>query len=56
MAKTFLTFEEAEEHAFNCWLNLKCPSGDVEDVQMQWEASNEYSDLLDEYNDSLGNS
>lgn len=43
------TFKEAEQLAFECWLEKKRPSGDVSDVQKKWEESQEYSDLLDEY-------
>lgn len=48
-----LTFEEAEAFAFDCWIEKESPSGDVTEVQRKWEESREYSDLLDEYNDSL---
>jgi hypothetical protein len=34
-----------EQAAFEEWLYRVCPSGDVEDVQRQWEASSDYADL-----------
>jgi len=32
-----------EQAAFETWLSEKCPSGDVMDVQRQWEASSAYA-------------
>lgn len=34
-----------EQAAFEEWFERTCPSGDVESVQRQWEASSEYEDL-----------
>ncbi|CAB3717108.1 hypothetical protein CEY09_31615 [Achromobacter marplatensis] len=37
--------EKDEQAAFERWLDRTCPSGDVEAVQRQWEASSDYADL-----------
>lgn len=34
-----------EQAAFETWLAEKCPSGDVTDVQRQWEESSDYADM-----------
>lgn len=34
-----------EQAAFEEWLERTCPSGDVESVQRQWEASSDYADF-----------
>ncbi|WLW64269.1 hypothetical protein RA224_12830 [Achromobacter aegrifaciens] len=34
-----------EQAAFEEWLERTCPSGDVEAVQRQWEASSDYADF-----------
>ncbi|WP_313064707.1 DUF551 domain-containing protein [Achromobacter animicus] len=34
-----------EQAAFERWLERTCPSGDVEAVQRQWEASSDYADF-----------
>lgn len=47
------TFKEAEQFAFDCWIEEKSPSGDVSDVHRKWKESKEYSDLLDEYRESF---
>ncbi|AZS78763.1 hypothetical protein ELS24_10100 [Achromobacter spanius] len=36
---------EDEQSAFERWLERTCPSGDVESVQRQWEASSDYADF-----------
>jgi hypothetical protein len=36
---------EDEQSAFERWLERTCPSGNVESVQRQWEASSDYADL-----------
>lgn len=38
---------EDGQSAFERWLERTCPSGDVESVQRQWEASSDYADLHD---------
>lgn len=53
MKNMSLTFEEAEEVAFERWIEKTCPSGDVSEVQQKWKESDEYSNLLDEYEDFL---
>lgn len=35
-----------EQSAFEGWLRITCPSGDVESVQRQWEESSLYSNFL----------
>jgi len=35
-----------EQAAFEKWLDRTCPSGDVEAVQRQWEASSDYAELI----------
>ena len=37
--------KDAEQAAFETWLADKCPSGDVTEVQRQWEASYECKEL-----------
>lgn len=37
-----------EQDAFEDWLEKECPSGDVYEVQMKWEASEELAEFLDE--------
>jgi len=37
--------KDQEQAAFEDWLSDNCPSGDVDSVQWQWEASHEYEDL-----------
>lgn len=37
-----------EEDAFEDWLEKECPSGDVDEVQRKWEASEALAELLDE--------
>lgn len=36
--------QDREQSAFEDWLSKTCPSGDVTEVQRQWEASSEYAD------------
>jgi len=36
---------EDGQSAFERWLERTCPSGDVESVQRQWEASSDYADF-----------
>lgn len=38
---------EDEQSAFERWFERTCPSGDVESVQRQWEASSDYADFHD---------
>lgn len=45
--------EDAEQRAFENWLESKCPSGDCEQVQRQWLASSEYHDFIDEWREKL---
>ena len=35
----------AEQKAFELWFAAKCPSGDCESVQFQWEGSDEFADF-----------
>lgn len=37
-----------EQDVFEDWLEKECPSGDVYEVQMKWEASEELAEFLDE--------
>jgi ribosomal protein S27AE len=37
---------ETEQAAFEDWLESTSPSGDVESVKRQWEASHEFRDLF----------
>lgn len=46
-------FKDAEQAAFEEWLDRKRPSGDVESVQSQWEHSYEYADLCAEYQNDI---
>ena len=39
--------QPSEQAAFEDWIHRVCPSGDVTEVQRQWEASSEFSDLMD---------
>ncbi len=39
------TQKDKEQYAFEDWLASECPSGNVESVQSQWEASAEYLEL-----------
>ena len=41
-----------ERDAFDIWLEAKSPSGDVEQVQRQWESSSEYSEFCDKWADA----
>ena len=41
--------ENAEQHAFEDWLARTAPSGDIEQVQYQWEGSSDFSDFCDEW-------
>jgi len=40
--------KRTEQDAFEDWLEKECPSGDVYEVQMKWEASEELAEFLDE--------
>ena len=40
--------KRTEEDAFEDWLEKECPSGDVDEVQRKWEASEALAELLDE--------
>lgn len=46
-------FKDAEQAAFEEWLDRKRPSGEVESVQSQWEHSYEYADLCAEYQNDI---
>ena len=37
--------DDREQAAFDAWADRVCPSGDVESVQLQWEASEDYAEL-----------
>lgn len=39
--------KNAEQSVFEDWLEAKSPSGDVEQVQSQWESSNEYREFCE---------
>lgn len=39
------TVEQDEQAAFERWFDRTCPSGDVEAVQRQWEASSDYDEF-----------
>lgn len=41
--------DNAEQRAFEDWLVRNRPSGDVEQVQDQWEHSSDFSDFCDEW-------
>ena len=41
-----------EQAAFEKWLAEKCPSGDVDAVQQQWESSSALQDLFDDEADN----
>lgn len=41
--------KNAEQAAFEDWLEQKCPSGDADSVHAQWKDSPEYSDLWGDY-------
>lgn len=42
-------FDNAEQRAFEDWLARTTPSGDVEQVQAQWERSSAFLDFCDEW-------
>ena len=39
--------KNAEQSVFEDWLEAKSPSGDVEQVQIQWEGSSEYREFCE---------
>lgn len=45
--------ENSEQREFEDWLHRNRPSGDVTEVQRQWEESSEYSDFCDEWSAEL---
>lgn len=45
-----MTHTRTEQEAFEAWLDRVSPSGDVTEVQRQWEASSDYCDWLEEEN------
>jgi hypothetical protein len=45
--------KNAEQAAFEDWLARTRPSGDVEQVQSQWDTSSDYEDFCDEWGAAL---
>lgn len=45
--------KNAEQSKFEDWLEAKSPSGDVEQVQRQWENSGEYREFCDKWADAF---
>ena len=41
--------KNAEQSVFEDWLEAKSPSGDVEQVQIQWEGSSEYREFCERW-------
>lgn len=44
---------DAEQRAFEDWLESKSPSGDHEEVQWKWMGSHEYRDFIDEWREQI---
>ncbi|ANA34454.1 hypothetical protein LMG18090_04732 [Ralstonia mannitolilytica] len=43
----------AEQSAFEDWLEQKCPSGDAESVHRQWKESSDFQAYVDEWRHAL---